>query len=103
MFRYDPKTGIFTHFNTGKRVEIVAPMSRQVQVKWRRYTYIGARVAWKFVYGEDPGRFTKVAFKDEDPQNLAIDNLYLIEVQSKKKPAVVDRYSWAEDFGDPDY
>ena len=53
-------------------------------------------------HGEDPGKSKQVAYRDGNNQNLALSNLYLVDVQKKKQP-VVDRYSWSEDFGDPDY
>ena len=103
MFRYDPKTGSFWNFNTGNRAEIPSGYN-SVMIRWKNHRYTAARIAWLMVHGADPGERTKVAYCDGNPFNLAIDNLYLSPVERKqsKQPAV-DRYSYAEDFGDFDY
>ena len=103
MFIYNPETGAFWNFNTHKRAETTNSRST-VLIRWKRYRYTASRIAWLMGHGEDPGKSKRVAYRDGNNNNLALSNLYLVDVEEHKpKQKRVDRYSWSEDFGDDDY
>ena len=96
MFVYNPETGEFWNFNTGNRAETTNSRST-VLIRWKRYRYTASRIAWLMGYGEDPGRAKRVAYRDGNNTNLALGNLYLVDLEPKqKKQKAVDRYSWSE-------
>lgn len=90
---YDPATGAFTWRKS--RAKSVVAGKRAGCVEWTGYyvltiegvQYQASRLAWLYVHGEEPD--CRVQFRDGDPLNLRIDNLWLGDGLYKR-----DRAAW---------
>lgn len=86
LFNYDPCSGLFTYKkkpNFRIKIGSIAGTVKKTG-KCKGYCFIkvdgqlyqASRLAWMYVYGEDPGELT-IDHVDHNPSNNAIDNLRL--------------------------
>lgn len=77
LFDYSSTTGLFTYKTKGNCIAgSINKVSRYRFIRIKRILYKASRLAWMYVYGEDPGVLT-VDHIDRDKSNDAIDNLRL--------------------------
>jgi hypothetical protein len=101
LFEYSPTTGLFTYkIKPNQRIRIgsVAGTIHKVTgyrlIQVNKKSYKASRLAWMYVYGEDPGDLT-VDHIDRDKANDAIDNLRLA-TQSQQ---LFNRSGWNKSTG----
>lgn len=104
LFNYDPETGLFTWKNP--RARCLKPGDKAgcvladgyIVITVSRKNYKAHRLAWMFVYGDDPGEF-EIDHIDRNRSNNRISNLRIVSSSHNHYNTSAKGFSFRKQIG----